>query len=91
MHFFFQCKSWNSSWSWNKLSLKNPLSFKNIRHLTLSMSTASLAIACEQALSGALEVGNGALFLSSPLQPPKEPAQRLYATRDEIYFCICYK
>lgn len=34
------------------------------------MSTVSLAIACEQALSGALEVGNGALLLSSPLQPP---------------------
>lgn len=75
--YFFQCKSWNSSWSWNKLPLKNLLSFKNIRHLTLPMSNCVISNNLRAGSFGGFGDGKWGTFSPLPSQPPKETACRL--------------
>ena len=90
MHIFFQCKSWNSSWSWNKLPLKNPLSFKNIRHLTLSMSDCLTSNSLRAGSFGGFGGGKWGTFSPPPpFQPPQRAcSQATLATRHKIHFAF---
>ena len=88
--FFFQCKSWNSSWSWNKLPLKNPLSFKNIRHLTLSMSDC---LTSNSLRAGSFRgFGGGKWGTFSPPALPAPPTSLLAgytSNQAQDSFCVC--